>query len=257
MSLAHDSKFSYVSRHGGPGSRLHLSHDPLAQAERGMHRPASLPDLGQGVPAGHSKSLGNRLSLQAYANLGGSWSAKPRATNRPPMGATGKFGMDASTYEPPTADTWQAQERLDPAQFGPAGGQKTRKSSIRMVPGCAKNSSTVDHVAFNRDYPGQGDGMYMSAPPSEFGDSSPALIPDSYRSIWTNKGRVAGNPNYGSSMDTLMLGRDFTTSRSNILHSTMGYSMRRPGPPDFQPPPEYPDHRRADHMGRAETQRFR
>lgn len=237
MSLTHESKFSYQSRHSGPGGRLGISGGPQA-APLAAHRATSLPSLG--VPAGFSKSLGNKMGLQAYANLGGSHSAKPRPPTRPELKKA--LLRDAAKYEmaqgataiQPEREEWTAEERLNPADFGPAGGLVRRKASIRMVPGYSKNQSTVDVVVFGRDFYGTSSGNTPRSEPEShaaFSQSQEPAVPLGFRPCWTNKGKVLGNPNYVSTMDNLIVGRDFNGTHSG----GMALSMARPA---FRPPRE-------------------
>lgn len=254
MSLTHESKFSYQSRHSGPGGRLGISGGPQA-APHVAHRATSLPSLG--VPAGFSRTLGNKMGLQAYASLGGTHSAKPRPPTRPELKKV--LHSDAYKYESRDSapsiqggpEEWTADERLNPADFGPAGGLVRKKNAIKMVPGYSKNQSTVDVVVFGRDFYATSSGNTPRSEPEFHAASShsqDSALPLGFRPCWTNKGKVLGNPNYVSTMDNLVVGRDFNGTHSG----GMALSMARP---DFRPPREFESIRQEDRRPRATVQR--
>lgn len=151
MSGCHDSKLSFLCSHGGPGSRK--GHDYVAASTYAPSpsRSQSLPQLG--VPAGYSHSLGNRLGVQAYANLrrphgvrmdlkalegGGAWKPKPPPTE----------GIVEEIQH------GEVLVRLDPTSLPPAGRNITRKRGKRLVGDNTNVLSHVDSLIWGRDMDG-------------------------------------------------------------------------------------------------------
>ncbi|CAJ1356653.1 unnamed protein product [Effrenium voratum] len=135
MADALNTKFSFLSSHGGPGSRkMHGFEGTLYGAP---HRSASMPHMN--LPAGHSAKLGNHLGFNAYANLRGPFVARRDV----PLLPKNPRAVEREIYRAKVADTWVMPERIRPETLPPAGGMKERKQGKRLV---SENTNTLSHV---------------------------------------------------------------------------------------------------------------
>lgn len=150
MAASHDTKFSFLGSHGGPGARR--GHDYLAPEQHAPTRTQSLPQLG--VPAGYSASLGNRLSHAAYANLRGAYHARLDV----PHFENGGRRADLPPPREQKSEDWVAPERVRPETLPPAGGGVVRKRGKRLVGQNTNYISHVDTLIWGRDYDGS-DGL--------------------------------------------------------------------------------------------------
>eukprot|EP00931_Biecheleriopsis_adriatica_P110196 TRINITY_DN84462_c0_g1_i1.p1 TRINITY_DN84462_c0_g1~~TRINITY_DN84462_c0_g1_i1.p1 ORF type:complete len:224 (+),score=18.38 TRINITY_DN84462_c0_g1_i1:73-672(+) len=135
MAHAHDTKFSFLASHGGPGSRK--EHNYVGQHQTAPLRTASLPSMG--IPAGFSAPLGNKLSLEAYANLRGPFHARRDVAVHPPN----PRARDRQIHQVKSEDLWLMPERIRPETLPPAGQMMERPRGKRMV---GENTNVLSHV---------------------------------------------------------------------------------------------------------------
>jgi len=155
MAAAHDTKFSFLSAHGPPGSRKQLNY--TQESGTAPIRARSLPQLG--IPAGYSPALGNRLGLEAYANLRGPFAARLDA---PLFGPNGGRHPNVKPPRKIRAEEWSMPERVRPENLPPAGMMKKRITGRRLVPENSNTLSHVDTLIWGRDVDGS-DGLLKQA----------------------------------------------------------------------------------------------
>ncbi|CAE8583765.1 unnamed protein product [Polarella glacialis] len=133
MAAAQSAKFSFLTSHGGPGSRKDHNHAAVTQAAPARVR--SLPQLG--IPAGFSGPLGNKLGLMAYTNLRAPYNARldvPMHESNP---------RAKKMYVAKVEELWMSSERIRPETMTPAGVLKERPRGKKMV---EENTNSMSHV---------------------------------------------------------------------------------------------------------------
>eukprot|EP00933_Yihiella_yeosuensis_P066217 TRINITY_DN70382_c0_g1_i1.p1 TRINITY_DN70382_c0_g1~~TRINITY_DN70382_c0_g1_i1.p1 ORF type:complete len:195 (+),score=30.38 TRINITY_DN70382_c0_g1_i1:98-682(+) len=133
MAAGQDTKFSFLNSMGGPGSRK--LHDQPATSNLTIARTRSLPQMG--IAAGFSVPLGNKLGLNAYANLRAPHQARLDVPIHP------RSAKAAQTRAIKSEELWFAEERIRPETLQPAGKFVLRPSGKRMI---AENTNTMSHT---------------------------------------------------------------------------------------------------------------
>jgi len=111
------------------------------------------------IPAGFSTTLGNRLGLNAYANLRGPHNARRDVPIYPPN----PKAQNKTIYQAKVVDGWQMAERIRPETLPPAGGTKLKVSAKKMVAENTNNLSHVDTLIWNCDIDGSDVGVLRQA----------------------------------------------------------------------------------------------
>mmetsp|Transcript_43263 Transcript_43263/g.128161 ORF Transcript_43263/g.128161 Transcript_43263/m.128161 type:complete len:216 (+) Transcript_43263:111-758(+) len=136
MSHASDTRHSFLCSHGGSGARK--AHDHVQESRFAQARTMSLPQLG--VPAGHSRSIGNRLSLEKYRSLRGPFVAN---TDWPHHERGGRYNQNPPVDRAARCDEWVAPMRVCPASLPPAGGMHERPKGKRRI---GENTNVLSHT---------------------------------------------------------------------------------------------------------------
>jgi len=164
MAAAHDTRHSFLGSHGGPGARK--AHDHLNESRFAPARSTSLPQLG--IPAGHSRSVGNRLSLQHYQKLRGPFVAN---TDWPHHPNGGRYNQAPRVNRQAAVEEWIMPERVCPASLPPAGGIKEIRGGKRRVDDNTNTRSHVDTLIWGIDVDGS-DGTLNQANSATYAGSA-------------------------------------------------------------------------------------
>mmetsp|Transcript_88850 Transcript_88850/g.176681 ORF Transcript_88850/g.176681 Transcript_88850/m.176681 type:complete len:198 (+) Transcript_88850:77-670(+) len=149
MSLAHDSKFSFLASRNKRGTGRESAEGSVALPPRSQ----SLPELG--VPAGFSNNLGNRLGLEGYANLRGPYNAR-RDLQHFPNG--GRYRDPPARSRALDLEESLFKEKLRPEAVPPAGNKIERKEGKRRISANTNYISHADTLIWGADFDGS-DGL--------------------------------------------------------------------------------------------------
>jgi len=154
MSAALEARLCFMNSLNGPGNRRGnaVNNEVMLPTRENniwnaLVRSRSLPGLN--IPAGYSQVLGNRLSLDKYANLNGKYTARLDVPT--PCRARRKMLPERSIK---TELEWQAPGRMKPETMPPAGRSFTKISGKRIIDDSANVLSNVDTLIWGRDVDG-------------------------------------------------------------------------------------------------------